>query len=108
MDSNNYNEDLEMKKAEIIFRFYDRPKVQLYLKKLSKNKMISASWAEEISEVAEEVKEDICDLFKLCQIKAIYIHDLLTIDHVTWWYDCEAINKTDLDFYLPIFFQEFL
>jgi hypothetical protein len=110
MESNYYYEDLEMKKAEIIFRFYARPKVKLYLQKLTKNKMIPPSWGEEISGISgisEEVKEDICDLLKLSQIKAIYIHDFFTIDHGTWWYDCEAINKIDLDFYLPIFFQEF-
>jgi hypothetical protein len=102
--------ELENKKLQIISRFYNRPKVNTYLTLLSENSnMINPKWKNKISNVSEEVKEDISDLFRLYTIKIepLYLYQNILTSHDFWEYECSALQDNDLDFFLPIFFQEF-
>jgi hypothetical protein len=104
------NSEMENKKLQIINRFYNRTKVKTYLTLLSENSdIINYSWKNKIYNLSEEVKEDISDLFRLytTKLEALYLYEELIIFHKTWEYECSPLQENDLDFFLPIFFQEF-
>jgi hypothetical protein len=109
MNSSNYDE-LENIRSHIVERFYKRSRVVEYLNLtqiVTRREELYSTLLNEYEGIGEEVKEDISELFKAYGIKEVYIYDQKLFFHDTWWYECNGLKETDLDFYLPLFFKEF-
>lgn len=102
-----YWEDLENKKSEIVKRFLDREKVQIYFDIIKSVEILNNDHLNAIKGIGEEVKNDITDLFEIYKIDMIYLCQPITINHTIWWYDMTPLSEDSLDFYLPLFFREF-
>lgn len=105
--------EFDKKKFQIISRFYNRKNVQEYLSLLSEKGYIDYLWKDKFCNLSEEVKEDIEDLFNLYntdnnnKLQIVYLQQQDKTSHTGWGYECSSLKENDLDFYLPIFFQEF-
>ncbi len=97
----------DQKNLMVVERFRNRESVQNYFKLIKSEGRIDEDWLKIIRGIGEEVKEDISDLFHLYGITACFLDQNLNINHDSWWIDLKPLSDSDLDLYLPLFFQEF-